>query len=86
MVFARRIEFFGSSVITRQQQAPVQHAFDKRRAVITLFHQPNEKELKATSILKLALTEVSAKVRKGEVEDDPEDYALRVWPESCRCG
>ena len=32
--------------------------------------QPNEKELKATSILKLPLTEVSAKVRVGGVEDD----------------
>jgi nitroimidazol reductase NimA-like FMN-containing flavoprotein (pyridoxamine 5'-phosphate oxidase superfamily) len=40
---------------------------------------PNEKELKATSILKLPLTEVSAKVRSGPVEDDAEDYALRVW-------
>jgi uncharacterized protein len=41
--------------------------------------QPNEKELKATSILKLALTEVSAKVRSGPVQDDEEDYALPVW-------
>jgi len=41
--------------------------------------QPNERELKATSILKLPLTEVSAKVRTGGVEDDAEDYALRVW-------
>ena len=41
--------------------------------------QPNEKELKATSILKLALTEVSAKVRTGDVEDDADDYALPVW-------
>jgi nitroimidazol reductase NimA-like FMN-containing flavoprotein (pyridoxamine 5'-phosphate oxidase superfamily) len=41
--------------------------------------QPNEKELKATSILKLPLTEVSAKVRVGNVEDDAEDYALPVW-------
>lgn len=41
--------------------------------------QPNEKELKATSILRLALTEASAKVRVGPVEDDAEDYALRVW-------
>lgn len=40
---------------------------------------PNEKELRATSILQLALTEVSAKVRTGDVEDDPEDYALSVW-------
>jgi uncharacterized protein len=41
--------------------------------------QPNEKELKATSILRLPLNEVSAKVRVGGVEDDPEDYALKVW-------
>ena len=41
--------------------------------------QPNEKELKATSILRLELTEVSAKVRVGPAEDDAEDYALRVW-------
>jgi len=41
--------------------------------------QPNEKELKATSILKLPLTEVSAKIRTGPVEDDADDYALKVW-------
>lgn len=41
--------------------------------------QPNEKELKSTSILKLPLTEVSAKVRLGDVEDDAEDYTLPVW-------
>jgi nitroimidazol reductase NimA-like FMN-containing flavoprotein (pyridoxamine 5'-phosphate oxidase superfamily) len=41
--------------------------------------QPNEKELKATSILKLPLTEVSAKIRVGPVEDDADDYALSVW-------
>jgi nitroimidazol reductase NimA-like FMN-containing flavoprotein (pyridoxamine 5'-phosphate oxidase superfamily) len=41
--------------------------------------QPNEKELKATSILRLPLTEVSAKIRVGPPEDDAPDYALRVW-------
>jgi uncharacterized protein len=41
--------------------------------------QPNEKELKATSILKLPLREVSAKVRVGGVEDDTEDYSFPVW-------
>ena len=41
--------------------------------------QPNEKELRATSILRLPLHEVSAKVRGGGVEDDTEDYALKVW-------
>lgn len=41
--------------------------------------QPNEKELKATSILKLPLTEASAKLRTGAVEDDAPDYELPVW-------
>jgi nitroimidazol reductase NimA-like FMN-containing flavoprotein (pyridoxamine 5'-phosphate oxidase superfamily) len=41
--------------------------------------QPNEKELKATSILRLPLAEVSAKVRVGPPEDDTPDYALPIW-------
>jgi len=41
--------------------------------------QPNEKELKSTSILRLTLTEASAKVRVGPPEDDAPDYALPVW-------
>jgi len=41
--------------------------------------QPSEKELKATSILRLPLTEVSAKMRVGPPEDDAPDYALPVW-------
>jgi uncharacterized protein len=41
--------------------------------------QPNEKELKATSILRLPLTEASAKVRVGPPEDDAADQDLPVW-------
>jgi uncharacterized protein len=41
--------------------------------------QPNEKELKSTSILRLPLTEASAKVRVGPPEDDAPDYTLPVW-------
>lgn len=41
--------------------------------------QPNERELKATSILRLPLTEISAKIRTGPPEDDAEDYELLVW-------
>jgi uncharacterized protein len=41
--------------------------------------QPTEKELKATSVLRLPLTEVSAKMRVGPPEDDAADYALAVW-------
>ncbi len=41
--------------------------------------QPNEKELKATSVLRLPITEFSAKVRQGPVIDDEEDYAFPTW-------
>ena len=40
---------------------------------------PNELELKQTSVLALALEEVSAKVRTGPPVDDDEDYSLPVW-------
>jgi nitroimidazol reductase NimA-like FMN-containing flavoprotein (pyridoxamine 5'-phosphate oxidase superfamily) len=41
--------------------------------------QPAPVEMKATSVLALALEEVSAKVRTGGPVDDEEDYALPVW-------
>ncbi len=41
--------------------------------------QPNEKELKATSVLRLPITEFSAKVRVGPPVDDEEDYAFPTW-------
>jgi nitroimidazol reductase NimA-like FMN-containing flavoprotein (pyridoxamine 5'-phosphate oxidase superfamily) len=41
--------------------------------------QPNEKELKATSILRLPLTEASAKIRQGPPEDDAPDRELPIW-------
>jgi uncharacterized protein len=41
--------------------------------------QPNEKELKATSVLRLPINEFSAKVRVGPPIDDEEDYAFPTW-------
>src|SRR5882757_3144747 len=41
--------------------------------------QPNEKELKATSVLRLPITECSAKVRVGPAIDDEEDYSFPTW-------
>lgn len=41
--------------------------------------QPNEKELKATLVMKLPITEFSAKVRQGPPLDDEEDYAFPTW-------
>jgi hypothetical protein len=41
--------------------------------------QPNERELKATSVLRLPIEEFSAKVRQGPVVDDEEDYSFPTW-------
>ncbi len=41
--------------------------------------RPTEKELKATSIIAMELSEASAKIRTGDPEDDEEDYELEVW-------
>ena len=41
--------------------------------------QPNEKELKATSVLRLPISEFSAKVRVGPAVDDEEDYSFPTW-------
>jgi uncharacterized protein len=40
---------------------------------------PNEKELKATLVMRLPITEFSAKVRQGPPIDDEEDYAFPTW-------
>ncbi len=41
--------------------------------------QPNERELKATSVLRLPIEEFSAKVRVGPPIDDAEDMSFPTW-------
>ncbi len=41
--------------------------------------QPNERELKATSVLRVPIEEFSAKVRTGPPIDDAEDLAFPTW-------
>ena len=41
--------------------------------------QPNRKELAATAVVALPLTEASVKVRSGGPKDDPEDYDSGIW-------
>jgi nitroimidazol reductase NimA-like FMN-containing flavoprotein (pyridoxamine 5'-phosphate oxidase superfamily) len=41
--------------------------------------QPNEKELKATLVMRLPIEEFSAKVRQGDPIDDEEDYGFSTW-------
>jgi nitroimidazol reductase NimA-like FMN-containing flavoprotein (pyridoxamine 5'-phosphate oxidase superfamily) len=41
--------------------------------------QPNEKELKATLVMRLPISEFSAKVRQGPPIDDEEDRGFATW-------
>lgn len=60
----------------RALQAFTEHVIPGRWAEV---RWPTELELKATSVLKLAIEEASAKVRTGDPKDDEEDYAMDVW-------
>jgi len=41
--------------------------------------QPNERELKATSVLRVPIEEFSSKVRTGPPIDDEKDYSFPTW-------
>ena len=79
----RSIVIFGKANVvddsnekTRALQAFTEHVVPGRWEEV---RQPDENELKATLVLKLPLTEVSAKVRTGPPIDDEDDYNLAVW-------
>lgn len=57
-------------------EAVVEHVVPGRSREV---RAPNDKEILATSVLRLDLAEVSAKVRSGPPLDDPEDMSLSCW-------
>ncbi len=78
------------SVVVLGNATPVLEPDNKARALALISDQilrgrwndvrgPNPQELKATSVLRVPITEASAKVRTGPPNDDDEDYALDVW-------
>src|SRR5258708_4748222 len=78
------------SVVILGKATLVDDPVEKLAALITLSEhilpgrwadsrQPNERELKATSVLRLPLEEFSAKVRVGPAVDDAEDYSFPTW-------
>lgn len=79
----RSVVALGNAVLVDNSQEKLQalHAFTEKilPGRWNEARQPSEKEQKATSILRLPLTEVSAKVRTGPPMDDEPDYALPVW-------
>ncbi len=57
-------------------RAVVEHIVPGRSQVA---RAPDRKELAATAVLAVPMTEVSAKVRNGPVGDEEKDYDLPVW-------
>ncbi|ABF41786.1 conserved hypothetical protein [Candidatus Koribacter versatilis Ellin345] len=71
----------GTPLETDEEKIAALRAFTERLAPgrWNEIRYPNAQELKATSVLKVPLTEASAKVRQGPPEDDADDYALSCW-------
>ena len=78
------------SVVLLGQAVPVTERKEKLAALLAFserilpgrwdeVREPSAKELKATSILRLPITEASAKVRGGPPGDEEADYAIPVW-------
>jgi nitroimidazol reductase NimA-like FMN-containing flavoprotein (pyridoxamine 5'-phosphate oxidase superfamily) len=78
------------SVVVYGRAARVEDLDEKRRVLGAIVEhvvpgrgagarEPNEKELKGTLVLRVALDECSAKVRTGGPIDDDEDMDLDVW-------
>jgi len=60
----------------RVLEALVEHVMKGRSADA---RPPSDAELNATMVLRLPISEASAKIRTGPPIDDEEDYALPVW-------
>jgi len=79
----RSVVVLGTATAVRDEQAKLaalrtlsEHILPGRWAEV---REPNEKELKATLVLRLPITEFSAKVRQGPPIDDEEDYSFPTW-------
>ncbi len=78
------------SVLVLGTAVPVTDKAEKRRVMEAIVERvlpgraaesraPSAKELNATTVLALPVTEASAKIRRGPPLDADEDYALPVW-------
>jgi nitroimidazol reductase NimA-like FMN-containing flavoprotein (pyridoxamine 5'-phosphate oxidase superfamily) len=76
LVLGRAQEVTDRTRKLRAMECVVEHVVPGRWADA---RQPNEGELKGTTILELSLAEASAKIRSGPPTDDEDDLAWPVW-------
>jgi uncharacterized protein len=79
----RSVVLYGTArpVTTHEDRERALHAFTEKLVPGRWagVRPPTRKELKATAVLALPITEGSAKLRTGPPVDDDEDYALDAW-------
>ncbi|MBS1795022.1 MAG: pyridoxamine 5'-phosphate oxidase family protein [Acidobacteria bacterium] len=76
VVFGRAEIVAGEAEKNEALRVFTEHLIPHRWAEI---REPDSKELKATTVLKLKIDEASAKIRTGNPVDDEDDYARDVW-------
>jgi uncharacterized protein len=76
VVLGRAYEVTGREEKLRAMERVVEHVVPGRWEDA---RQPNERELKGTTILAVSLEEASAKIRSGPPSDDEDDLSLAVW-------
>jgi nitroimidazol reductase NimA-like FMN-containing flavoprotein (pyridoxamine 5'-phosphate oxidase superfamily) len=76
VVLGRAVELTDRDEKLRAMQRVVEHVVPGRWNDA---RQPNDAEIKGTTILALPLSEASAKIRSGPPIDDEADLALPVW-------
>ncbi len=76
VVFGKAEEVSAREEKLRVLEALVEHVCRGRSADA---RPPSESELRQTLVLRLPVTEASAKVRGGPPKDDQADYAMPIW-------
>lgn len=76
VVFGKAVPIYDSDRKLEVLRAFTEHVVPGRWDEV---REPNQDELKATTVLALPLTEASAKIRTGPPIDDEQDYQLPVW-------
>jgi len=76
VIFGRAMEVTDQKAMMEGLEAIVEHIVPGRWNEA---RQPNEKEIRATTLVAVHLAEASAKIRSGPPKDDAEDYSLDVW-------
>lgn len=79
----RSVVIFGKARLIEDEQEKLEALYAFTEHIVpnrwNEIREPNETELKATTVLALPLEEASAKIRTGDPVDDAEDMDLEVW-------